>query len=114
MDRAEGVVLGLTCGDALGRPVEYRSPQQITTQHGTLTEMVGHGMWGQPAGTITDDTDQVLYIARSLSESSVFDPADIADRFVAWYDSGSFDIGNMRRRSIRALKQDYAWDEAGQ
>jgi len=114
MDRAEGVVLGLACGDALGRPVEFRSPQQITAEHGTLTEMVGHGTWGQPAGTITDDTDQALCIARSLTECGGFDPADIADRFVAWYDSDPFDIGNMTRQSIRALKQGHAWDEAGQ
>jgi ADP-ribosyl-[dinitrogen reductase] hydrolase len=114
MDRAEGVVLGLACGDALGRPVEFRSPQQITTEHGTLSEMVGHGTWGQPAGTITDDTDQALCIARSLVECGGFDPEDIADRFVAWYDSGPFDIGNMTRQSIRALKQGQAWDEGGQ
>jgi len=114
MDRAEGVVLGLACGDALGRPVEFRSPQQITAEHGTLTEMVGHGTWGQPAGTITDDTDQALCIARSLTECGGFDPADIADRFAAWYDSDPFDIGNMTRQSIRALKQGRAWDEAGQ
>ena len=113
MDTATGVLLGLACGDALGRPVEFRSPQQITTEHGTLTEMVGYGTWGQPAGTITDDTDQALCIARSLDESRGFDAADIADRFVAWYDSGPFDIGNMTRRSIQALKQDQAWDEAG-
>jgi ADP-ribosyl-[dinitrogen reductase] hydrolase len=114
MERSEGVVLGLACGDALGRPVEFRSSQQVTAEHGTLTEMVGHGTWGQPAGTITDDTDQALCIARSLDECGGFDPADIADRFVAWYDSGPFDIGNMTRQSIRALKQGQAWDEAGQ
>jgi len=76
--------------------------------------MVGHGTWGQPAGTITDDTDQALCIARSLVECAGFDPADIVDRFVAWYDSGPFDIGNMTRQSIRRLKQGHTWDEAGQ
>jgi ADP-ribosyl-[dinitrogen reductase] hydrolase len=114
MDRAAGVVLGLACGDALGRPVEFRSQGQIAAEYGTLTEMVGHGTWEQPAGTITDDTDQSVCIARSLVECGGFDPADITERFVAWYDSGPFDIGNMMRQSIQALKQGQAWDEAGQ
>jgi len=113
-DRARGVLLGLACGDALGRPVEFKSASEIETEHGRLDEMVGHGTWNQPAGTITDDTDQALCIAHSLVEHQAFDPADVADRFVAWYDSGPFDIGGMTRRALRRLKQGDAWDEAGQ
>lgn len=112
-DCAEGVLLGLACGDALGRPVEFKSSSEIETKHGTLREMVGHGMWGQPAGTITDDTDQALCIGRSLAASSDFDPADTADRFVQWYDTMPFDIGNMTRRSLQKLKQGTTWDIAG-
>jgi len=113
-DRAEGVFLGLACGDALGRPVEFKSSAQIESEHGRLTEMVGNGTWGQPAGTITDDTDQALCIARSLVECGGFDPADIAERFAEWYDTNPFDIGVMTRRSLQALKEGEAWDEAGQ
>lgn len=112
-DRAKGVMLGLACGDAVGRPVEFKSPEHIAAEHGTLTEMVGNGTWGQPAGTVTDDTDQALCIAESLVEQGKFDASDIADRFVQWYESGPFDIGNMTRRSIRALKEGRSWDEAG-
>jgi ADP-ribosylglycohydrolase len=73
-----------------------------------------HGTWNQPAGTITDDTDQALCFAWSLVDQNGFDPADIAYRFVVWYDSGPFDIGNMTRRSIQALKRGQTWDQAGQ
>jgi ADP-ribosyl-[dinitrogen reductase] hydrolase len=76
--------------------------------------MVGHGTWNQPAGTITDDTEQTLCIARSLVEQQTFDPADVADRFVAWYDTDPFDIGGMTRRAITRLNRGDAWDEAGQ
>ena len=113
-DRARGVLLGLACGDALGRPVEFKSASAISAEHGQLDEMVGHGTWNQPAGTITDDTEQALCIARSLVEHQGFDPADIAERFLAWYDSGPFDIGGMTRRSLTRLKHGDAWDEAGQ
>jgi len=113
-DRVRGVLLGLACGDALGRPVEFSSATQIEAEHGRLTEMVGQGTWNQPAGTITDDTEQALCIARSLVEQRGFDPGDIAERFVGWYDSDPFDIGRMTMRSLSRLKHGDDWDEAGQ
>lgn len=114
LDRARGILLGLACGDALGRPVEFASASEISAEHGRLDEMVGHGTWNQPAGTITDDTEQALCIARSLVEHQAFDPADVADWFVAWYDSGPFDIRGMTRRALSRLKRGDEWDEAGQ
>jgi len=113
-DRARGILLGLACGDALGRPVEFASASEIRAEHERLDEMVGHGTWNRPAGTITDDTEQALCIARSLVEHRTFDPADVAERFVAWYDSDPFDIGRMTMRSLSRLKRGDAWDEAGQ
>ncbi|QIB79546.1 ADP-ribosylglycohydrolase family protein [Haloferax volcanii] len=113
-DRARGILLGLACGDALGRPVEFKSASKISAEHGRLDEMIGHGTWNQPAGTITDDTEQALCIARSLVEQQAFDPADVADRFVAWYDTGPFDIGGMTRRALNRLKRGDSWGEAGQ
>lgn len=114
MDGTRGVLLGLACGDALGRPVEFNSPAQVSRKYGTLTDMVGNGTWGQPPGTVTDDTDQAMCIARSLVAEQSFNPADIAERFVAWYDSGPFDIGNMTRKSLKALKDGQSWENAGQ
>lgn len=113
-DSARGVLLGLACGDALGRPVEFKSADAIATEHGQVDEMIGHGTWNQPAGTITDDTEQALCIARSLVETGTFDPSDISSRFVEWYDSGPFDIGQMTMKSLSRLKHGDEWDEAGQ
>jgi ADP-ribosyl-[dinitrogen reductase] hydrolase len=112
--RVRGVLVGLACGDALGRPVEFSSATAIEDEHGRLDEMVGHGTWNQPAGTITDDTEQALCIARSVATQGEFDPADIADRFVAWYESEPFDIGRMTMKAMSRLKHGEAWDEAGQ
>jgi len=111
--RAQGTLLGLASGDALGRPVEFRSPGRIEQAHGRLTEMLANGTHGQPAGTITDDTEMALCIARSLAENGTFVPEDIADRFVAWKASGPFDIGIMTADSLRLLDQGESWDEAG-
>ncbi|WP_080509860.1 ADP-ribosylglycohydrolase family protein [Halorubrum saccharovorum] len=113
-DRVRGILLGLACGDALGRPVEFSSASTIAAEYGQLDEMVGHGTWNQPAGTITDDTEQALCIARSLVEKQAFDPADVASRFVDWYDSDPFDIGRMTMKSLSRLKHGDDWNEAGQ
>jgi ADP-ribosyl-[dinitrogen reductase] hydrolase len=114
LNRARGVLVGLACGDALGRPVEFASAAAIRGEHGRLDEMVGDGTWNQPAGTITDDTEQALCIARSVVEQQEFDAEDIADRFLAWYDTDPFDIGRMTRKSLSRLKHGDEWDVAGQ
>lgn len=112
-DRAAGVLLGLACGDALGRPIEFKSAEQINNTHGRVTELLGHGTHNQPAGTVTDDTDLALCLARSLVERERFDGADIADRFRAWYESGPFDIGLMTADAIRAYANGTSWRDAG-
>jgi ADP-ribosylglycohydrolase len=48
-----------------------------------------------PAGTFTDDTEMAL--AESLLAHRPLDPADLADRFVAWYEAGPEDIGYQTR-----------------
>jgi len=113
-DRAKGIMLGLACGDALGRPVEFSSPTRIEREHGRVTEMLGDGTHHQPPGTITDDTEMALCIAQSLIEQKQFDPVDIARRFVGWYESDPFDIGGMTRRSLVRIQNGESWDMAGE
>lgn len=113
-DRAKGSMLGLACGDALGRPVEFATVERIKQNHGRVTEMLGNGTHRQPAGTITDDTEMALCIARSLTKYGRFEPADVADRFVAWYESGPFDIGGMTRRALRRIQDGASWETAGE
>ena len=113
-DSAAGVLLGLACGDALGRPVEFETAARIADRHGRVTEMLANGTHGQPAGTITDDTEMALCIARSLAEHGDCVPADGAERFVAWYESGPFDIGLMTADALGRIQNGESWDEAGQ
>lgn len=112
-NKAQGCLLGLACGDALGRPVEFKNAGQIESEYGTLTEMVGNGSHGQPAGTITDDTEMALCIAHSLVDSGGFDPGDVGEQFVDWLDSDPFDIGLMTRESLSRLRQGTPWNEVG-
>ena len=112
-DRAEGVLLGLACGDALGRPVEFETPARILAQYGEVTEMLADGTWGQPKGTVTDDTEMALCLARSLVDCGGFDPADVAARFVAWYESGPFDVGETTAAALQRIRGGEPWDVAG-
>jgi ADP-ribosyl-[dinitrogen reductase] hydrolase len=111
---AEGCLLGLACGDALGRPVEFKSAATIEAQHGTVETMLGDGSHRKPAGTITDDTELALRIARSLVTCGGFDGEDVAERFVDWYETGPFDIGLMTRDSLGRLQRGESWNQAGQ
>ena len=112
-DRSRGVLLGLACGDALGRPVEFKTPAYISDEYGVIDEMVGYGTHNQPPGTVTDDTEMMLCIARSFVELSQFNLEDIASRYVDWYASGPFDIGRMTRDAIDELQRGASPKDAG-
>lgn len=113
-ERAVGCLLGLAVGDALGRPVEFQSSTAVADQYGRVTEMYANGTHGQPAGTVTDDTELALCVARSLVETGEFDGADVARRFVEWYESDPFDVGLTTADALRAIRDGTPWDEAGQ
>jgi ADP-ribosyl-[dinitrogen reductase] hydrolase len=112
-DRGAGVLLGLACGDALGRPVEGLPARAIESRYGRLDELVGDGVHHQPAGTLTDDTDLALCIARSLVARGAFAPTDVAERFVAWYEADPIGMGRLTADAVRNLQDGFAWDEAG-
>jgi len=108
-DKFRGVLLGLAVGDAMGAPLEF---QPARTPANYVTEMIGGG-WQQLApGEWTDDTQLALCIVDSLVAKSVFDPDDIARRFVAWMDSGPKDIGLHTTRVLSAIRDGMPWDQA--
>lgn len=108
-DRFRGVLLGLATGDALGAPLEFqaaRDPNQY------VTEMIGGGWLRLTPGEWTDDTQMTLCIVDSLLARKVFDPDDIAQRFVAWLQSGPPDIGNHTRYVLTAIVKGTPWEQA--
>lgn len=58
--RAQGCLIGLAVGDALGRPAENMSPQQVRKTWGRLTGFVAD----QPQGS--DDTEYAMLTAMGL------------------------------------------------
>lgn len=114
LDRCQGVLLGLAVGDALGAPLEFKQADDILrTYGGPVRNMLGGGALGWGLGEWTDDTAMALCIGESILSQGCFDPADTAERFLRWFQSGPRDVGNTITVAMHALAQGERWDRAG-
>jgi ADP-ribosylglycohydrolase len=109
--KAHGLFLGLAIGDALGVPVEFMD-------HNDISDMVGNGTHGKPAGTFSDDSSLAFCLAEGLTHD--FDLNDIAQNFIKWLDEGYwtadgdvFDVGGTTSFAIHNLKCGVNPDKAG-
>ena len=112
-DRYTGTLLGLACGDALGGPVEFLKRDVIAAQFPTgVTEFIGGGWLNLDPGEVTDDTQQALILAESLTANGL-DLDRFAAGLIAWLRSNPKDIGNTTRIALEALASGTAPLEAG-
>jgi ADP-ribosylglycohydrolase len=123
--RAAGAMYGLAVGDALGMPTQSLPRARIVASYGGLLggfepAPPDHPLApGMPAGSVTDDTEQALLIARLLIEGGGrVDPAELARRLLAWEESmrarGSLDLlGPSTRRAVAELLAGEDIDLAG-
>ncbi len=124
-ERAAGALYGLAIGDALGMPTQALPRDQIVARYGSLIATfedapAGHPLAaGLPAGTVTDDTEQAVLLARVIiAAGGRPDPAEIAERLLAWEESmrarGSLDLlGPSTKRAVSALLAGADLDQAG-
>lgn len=108
LNRAEGCLLGLAIGDAVGTTVEF-SPRGSFEP---VTDLVGGGPFHLAAGQWTDDTSMALCLAASLAELQTFDANDQMLRYVRWYREGyysstgrCFDIGTTTQNALVAFER---------
>lgn len=112
LDRAQGALLGLAIGDAVGTTLEFQRRGQ-----GQVTDMVGGGPFRLAPGQWTDDTSMALCLADTYEAKGRFDFATFADALVRWYRQGEnsvngrcFDIGNVTRRALEGWETEgLAW-----
>jgi ADP-ribosyl-[dinitrogen reductase] hydrolase len=105
-NRVRGCAVGAAVGDALGMPLEFGPRQPM----GRLVREMAPGR--VQAGTFTDDTEMALALAESLGARCPLDPADLAQRFVAWYRAGPDDVGIHTSRVLSRIAAGEAWQEA--
>jgi len=107
-DRLQGIALGAVVGDALGMPLEFFPPRPL---HDLETEMVAGPL---PAGSFTDDTEMALALAESLLARTPLDGADLAQRFVSWYNAGPPDIGIHTSHVLGLIANGTSWQTAAE
>jgi len=123
--RAAGALYGLALGDALGMPTQMLSREQITARYGRVltgfnAAPADHPLAaGMPAGSVTDDTEQALLLARLLIDAGgTVDAAELARRLAAWEDDmrdrGSLDLlGPSTKLAIERVLAGAPLDEVG-
>jgi len=101
-----GVAVGAAIGDALGMPLEF-GPARPAER--LVREMLPGRI---PAGTFTDDTEMALALAESLLAQCPLNPADLAQRFVAWFAAGPPDVGIHTASVLRRIANGEPWESA--
>lgn len=113
ISKFQGCLIGLAVGDALGAPVEGMARAQIERKYGKVNRMLGGGWHALPPGGYTDDTAMMLCIARSIVQKRIFDPDDVASKFLRWFNGDPIGIGRTTWIALSEIKAGAAWNEAG-
>lgn len=107
-DRAQGALVGLAVGDAVGTTLEFAPPGTFQP----MTDLVGGGPFGLKPGQWTDDTSMAMCLAESILDTGALEPADQLRRYLAWRHDGywsstgsCFDIGNTTARALARFEQ---------
>ena len=96
----KGALYGVAVGDALGGPVEFMAPEEISRRHVCVADMIGGGWLHLEPGEITDDTQMTLCVAEGVVEAPEAPIQAIGRRFIQWADSDPKDIGGACSASI--------------
>jgi ADP-ribosylglycohydrolase len=123
-DRAHGALAGLALGDALGMPTQSMSREEIAARYGRVTTLLDAApdqpiAPGMPAGSVTDDTEQALLLARLLVDGDGrVDAMAFAEALERWEADmvrrGSADLlGPSTKRAVQRLRAGESPDESG-
>ena len=109
LDRAQGCLLGLAVGEAIGSAVEYLSRDSFDA----VTGMIGGGPLDLAPGEWTDGTAMALCLAKSLLDSETVEQYDFMTRLKAWLTEGdntvagsSLAVGATTRAAIESFIED--------
>ncbi len=103
---------GMACGDALGVPTSFYTPEMIRSKWGWIDTFhppeKGHIFHdGLKAGEYTDDTEQSLALIKAFKKSGKVVPADIVIELLAWADrvkdKYASPLGPSTERALKAI-----------
>jgi ADP-ribosylglycohydrolase len=110
--KLRGYLFGSACGDALGRPVEHLTLEQIKVKYGEkgLLELLPDSPW-------TDDTQLMLVLSRALVRGAEREPSELMDilagEFVKWLDEPDLGAGATSKGAALRLKEGVHWQDSG-
>lgn len=110
--KLRGYLYGTACADALGRPVEHLTLEQIKNKYGEkgILELPPDSPW-------TDDTQLMLVLARGLLRGAELEIPELMDRIaeelVLWLDEPDLGAGATTRGAALSLKDGIPWSESG-
>jgi ADP-ribosylglycohydrolase len=91
LERIHGCLAGLALGDALGMPVEFLTPEEISEQYGTLRRLEkappNHPHFILEPGTVTDDTGLALATAHAYAPDGEITAEKAARQLLDWEDT---------------------------
>lgn len=114
----KGALLGVSVGDALGVPVEFKSRAEL--QANPVVDMIDYGTYNLPAGTWSDDSSLTFCLADTIAKG--FDLYKLGQSFCNWryknlwtaLPRGVFDIGITTEKAIERLRSGEQPDLAGE
>jgi len=104
---AKDILFGISVGDALGVPFEFKNRENLKRY--PATDMIGFGTHSQPKGTWSDDSSLSFCLADSLCDG--YNPKSIANKFFDWFEEKIwtphgriFDIGIATTKALSKLE----------
>lgn len=106
---------GCAIGDALGVPFEMKNANNplLKQWDGLFKDGSGYHR-NSKAGQFSDDTQMTVALANSLVQCNGFKPEDVAQKYLAWYQSGDCrGIGSTTAGALMQLKMGRSHTESG-
>jgi len=110
--KLRGYLYGTACADALGRPVEHLTLEQIKRKYGEkgILELPPNSSW-------TDDTQLMLVLARALLRGAELELPElmdkIAEELVLWLDEPDLGAGATTKGAALNLRDGSHWSNSG-
>jgi ADP-ribosyl-[dinitrogen reductase] hydrolase len=107
-------LVGCAIGDALGNPFEMFPADKPALVEWDGQFKAGGTFWKGNAGQYTDDTLMSIALTKSLIQCNGFDPTDVAQEYLAWYNTGNTrGIGTTTAGAMVNLKQGMDYKNSG-
>lgn len=110
--RLRGYLFGTACADALGRPVEHLTLEQIKEKYGEkgILELSPNAFW-------TDDTQLMLVLARGLLHGAELGLSKfmdkIAEELILWLNEPDLGAGATTKGAALSLRDGIPWSRSG-